>query len=108
MKWIVSSSTTPSATLASMTVATFIEISRKPMILEQSSDVEAAIRRRPHDGRRGEARHALDRVDAFDLAGDAIDEAERVAREQPVRRIGGHGDDQRPRAAELASEAFVI
>jgi hypothetical protein len=31
MKWIVSSSTTPSATLATMTVAMFMEIPRYPM-----------------------------------------------------------------------------
>ena len=31
MKWIVSSSTTPSATLATITVAMFIEMPRKPM-----------------------------------------------------------------------------
>ena len=52
--------------------------------------------------------HALDRVDALDVAGDPPDQAQRLPGEQPFGGIGLQRDDQRAAAAELVTKALVV
>jgi hypothetical protein len=75
--------------------------------IEQRPDVQA-VRYGLDDRRRGQAVHPLHRLHALDVAGDLLDEAEGLAREDRRRRVRLERDDQRPGAAELLAVALVI
>ncbi len=79
-------------------------------ILDQRTDVEAAVlaRERFNDRRGREAVDSLHGVDAFDVAGNGLDELQCVAREEPLGCVGLQCHDQGARAGELLAEAFVV
>jgi len=53
-------------------------------------------------------RHPLNGLDTFDVARDRVDHSQRLAREEPIGRIGLDGNDEGARAAELRAEPLVV
>ena len=112
MKWIVSSSTTPSATLATMTVAMFIEMPRKPMTPSTAStgSTLGAIVRNPNLTDRKTTKITANtvmnaRAEAADLRRDqvVIERAEQPSGSGGRRRDAGAREVLCRRARRLCS-----